>query len=88
MMALAIMAGRYYCEAIILSMIIIIVYFSWGPAWPPLWLMGVWLVNGHCSKLSYLLFMTTKNRDKCVFFPMPSPKGYKRKHTLYPYLLV
>lgn len=45
---------------------------------PPVWLISLNIVNGHGRILSNSpsASITTKNRDMCVFFPIPSPFKY------------
>lgn len=57
-----------------------------GGGRPTSCLLTFWL-KGHLSSASYLPLMTTKNRDRCVPRPVPSPLKYNLRHILYPYLL-
>ena len=43
--------------------------------------------KGHFSSASYSPFMTTKNRERWVLYPEPSPFRQARIHILYPFLM-
>lgn len=58
-----------------------------GSDWRTFELVLTFWLKGHLSSASHVPLMTTKNSDRCVPRPVPSPLKYNLRHILYPYLL-